>query len=225
MIATIDFVTSAFARFNTLCFNGELPVPDRFVISRAKTFLGRLEFKNKRSFIGKIVSHYDYTFKISGVVDMPEQLLEDVVIHEMIHLYIASKYLNDRSAHGPLFRSMMDRINSTFGRHIAISHRSQGNSVAQAPSKYRILCVTTFTNGDIGITVCAKTRIFVIRRQIYQRYRVCSMDWYYNSDDFFARYPRSNGGTVYRISRSDLDTHLRGSVELVCDDYSLRPKK
>lgn len=224
MKATIDFVRSAFTRFNVLCFGNRLPVPDRFVISNARTFLGRLEYKNSYSPTGRLIDHYGYTLKISGVVDMSQSLIEDVVIHEMIHLFIASTKQVDRSAHGPLFRAEMERINTAYGRHIAISHKTESASLPRQSLQYRILCVTTLRDGNIGITVCAKTRVFYIRRTILRLFQVSSMEWYYSCDQFFSRFPKSNTGKVYRISKDDLDSHLKDSIPLVCDDHSLRKK-
>ena len=54
---------------------------------------------------------------------MDERLLEDTIIHEMIHYHILSNQLQDTSAHGKLFRKMMDDINARFGRNVTISHK------------------------------------------------------------------------------------------------------
>lgn len=122
MIATKEFVKECFERFNGQIFAGELPnIP--IVLSRAKTFLGKVEYKSVRGFFGRILSNSDFRMKISTTYDLPEDVLEDVVLHEMIHYYIALKKIKDKSAHGPKFREMMKRINAEYGRHITISHR------------------------------------------------------------------------------------------------------
>lgn len=122
MIATIEFVKECFDRFNAEMFAGELPaIP--IVLSRAKTFLGKVEYKSIRGFFGRIWSNSDFRMKISTAYDLPEEELEDVVLHEMIHYYIAVKKIRDKSAHGPRFREMMKSINAGYGRHITISHR------------------------------------------------------------------------------------------------------
>ena len=50
-------------------------------------------------------------------------LIEDTILHEMIHYHIAVNQLRDTSAHGRLFRREMKRINAEGNRHITISYR------------------------------------------------------------------------------------------------------
>lgn len=99
MTATIPFIQKVFDRFNALCFEGVLPaVP--IVLTRAGTFLGKMEYKSRRDFFGIVSSHYDFRLKISTGFDLTQEELEDVIIHEMIHYYIAYRNLRDSSAHG-----------------------------------------------------------------------------------------------------------------------------
>lgn len=89
MIATVQFVRTTFDRFNALCFEGVLPsVP--IVLTKAGTFLGKMEYKSRRDFFGIISSHYDFRLKISTGFDLPQEELEDVVIHEDIRVIQAS---------------------------------------------------------------------------------------------------------------------------------------
>ena len=41
-------------------------------------------------------------------VDLPEREVEDTIIYEMIHYHIGYNWLEDASAHGPLFLSIMN---------------------------------------------------------------------------------------------------------------------
>ena len=110
MIATIDYIERKFNEFNHMIFEDRLkPLP--FKLSCARTFLGQLRYRRKRGFWGKC-KYDNFQLVISGRRDMAESLLEDTIIHEMIHYYILSNQLTDTSSHGKLFRQMMNDINA-----------------------------------------------------------------------------------------------------------------
>ncbi len=124
MIASVPFVQKTFDYFNAQCFNGVLPaVP--IVLTKAGTFLGKMEYKSSRDIFGIISSHYDFRLKISTGFDLTQEELEDVIIHEMIHYYIAYRNLRDSSVHGETFRRIMETINQKYGRHITVRHHGE----------------------------------------------------------------------------------------------------
>lgn len=119
MIPTIPYLQERFKYFNTLCFGGALPeVPIR--LSNARSFLGKVEYKIRRGLLQK---HTNILIRISIRYDRPEKEVEDVLIHEMIHLYIIVRKLKDTSAHGRQFRAIMNELNRKYGRNIRISHK------------------------------------------------------------------------------------------------------
>lgn len=121
MIPTCDYVQRRFDEFNAQCFGGELrPIPVR--LSRARSFLGQIAYRRERRLFRRD-RFADFTLRISTHFDLPEDVLDDVILHEMIHYSILSRQIKDTSAHGRLFRSMMNDINSRFGRHITVSYR------------------------------------------------------------------------------------------------------
>lgn len=121
MIATIPYIEEKFDAFNKLIFGGELPrIP--IVLGSATRVVGAFSYKARRNFWGK-KEYFDLKLRFSKKFDLPENELEDVIIHEMIHYYIHFKNLKDKSAHGPLFKNLMNQINKTFGRKISIRYR------------------------------------------------------------------------------------------------------
>lgn len=227
MIASIPFVQKTFDRFNAECFEGVLPaVP--IVLTKAGTFLGKMEYKSRRDFFGIISSHYDFRLKISTGFDLAQEELEDVVIHEMIHYYIAYRNLPDSSVHGETFRRIMDTINQKYGRHITVRHHGEPeqNLVRNGNTQYKkhYLCVSTFLDGNKGITVCASTKIFELYRLLPKYYDITKMEWYGSIDPFFDRFPRANTPKIYRITEEELTEHLKESVPLKCDGHSIGPK-
>lgn len=220
MIATLPFIQETFDHFNKLCFEGELPsVP--IILSKARTFLGKMEYKGKRGLFGLVTSNYDFKIKISTIFDLSREELEDVVIHEMIHYYIAYRNIKDTSVHGEVFRRIMETINQKYGRHIEVRHRYKPEEIIARPTspefRKHYLCVSTFKDGTQGITVCASTKIFEIYKKIPRYYDITSMDWYGTIDPFFNRFPRSNTPKIYRINKEDLAEHLKDAIKLRCD--------
>lgn len=206
MVATEEFVRERIAQFNDLCFEGKLPdIPIK--LSHARTFLGKLEYTKVRGLFGRTISCGDYRIKISTSYDLPENELVDVIIHELIHYHIALGGRPDSSAHGRLFREEMKRINSEFGRNITISHKNYSGLV-ETKQNPRILCVSTFTDGTRGLTVCASTKVKEIRRKLPRYYRLRSMEWFESDDAFFRRFPRSVTPKIYKVSPTELSEHL-----------------
>ena len=83
MIATHEYVKEKFGEFNRLFFGGKLPTLP-ICMSNARTFLGACTYKRKKNWLGKTVL-YDFKLKISKRLDLPENDIEDIIIHEMIH--------------------------------------------------------------------------------------------------------------------------------------------
>ena len=121
MIATLPFLQSRFETFNDAYFEGQLP-PVPLKLGRAVRSLGACTYKKRRRLF-RGVEYYDFRIRISTRFDLPEDELEDILLHEMIHYEILVNQRKDTSAHGRLFRARMKEINERYGRHIAVSYR------------------------------------------------------------------------------------------------------
>ena len=122
MVPTIPYIQSRFDEFNARFFAGALP-PVPIKLSNARTFLGKLTFTKRRKWLFGEWTYSNFVLRINTRFDLPEQLIEDTILHEMIHYYIAVNQLRDTSMHGRLFRQEMKRINAEGNRHITISYR------------------------------------------------------------------------------------------------------
>ena len=137
MQPTVDYIQSRFDEYNTRYFGGTLP-PIPIKLSHARTFLGKVTFVRHRTWLFGSVRNEKFVLRINTRFDLPEELIEDTILHEMIHYYIAVNQIRDTSAHGRLFRREMKRINAEGNRHITISYRmsalSQLMESAQNPA-------------------------------------------------------------------------------------------
>lgn len=124
MKATLPFIEDKFDEFNGEFFGGSLSRPV-MKISRARSYLGICAYKRRRVLF-KGTQLTDFRILVNGLFDLPQEILEDILIHEMIHYHILSKGIRDTSPHGKIFRGIAAQINSQYGRHIRISYRLEG---------------------------------------------------------------------------------------------------
>ena len=220
MTPDIKFTETAFRHFNSLIFNGELPEP-RFVTTRARTFRGKLCYRISRSFLR--TKAHDFEMRLSTGFDLPREEWEDVVIHEMIHLFIAHRKLRDSSPHGPVFRKLMADINRSHGRHIVVSARAtEEQTEADKRIRGHYLCLAKFSDGRLGVAPVAKSRIFLLWNDFLKFPEVESLRWVGSTDPWFNRFPRVMTAKLYITRREDLTPHLKGAAELVREGERIR---
>ena len=217
MKATIPFVEQKFKEFNRLIFGDRLPmIPIK--LSNAATFMGMCTFRVKRNLLGR-KSYTDFTLKISTRFEQTEKELEDIIIHEMIHYFIHYHKLEDRSAHGPLFRKMMNDINLRYGRHLSISHKTtaaQKEEALNGKRQWRVVAVVVFHNAKIGVKVLPriKERIVNYRDKVSRSKEVTSVTLFISNDPFFNRFPCSSVLKAHYIDEEELRKHLMGAKKV-----------
>lgn len=224
MIATLDYINRKFAEYNALIFGNRLPsIPMR--IGHAKSTLGGVSYKKRRKPDGTY-EYYNFRLTISSQFNLSEQEQEDTLIHEMIHLYILSNQIHDTSPHGAIFRKLMNQINHKYGRNIKVMHHtSPGERANDQKIKEHYVCISEFCDGRTGITVAAKTRVFLIWGQLPLYYNLKSYKWYWTTDPFFNRYPHSIKPRIYAIDPHVAAEHLFSATELVKEGNTIKAKK
>lgn len=201
MKATIEYIQKRFDEYNRQFFGGQLP-PLPVKLSHAKGFLGKVTFVRKRQGWFGGYRNEDFVLRINVRIDLPEELVQDTILHEMIHYSIAVRQLRDTSTHGRLFRAEMARINAS-GRHITISHRLSEEEKLQAiVKKERAVAFVTFEDGKRGVKVVPKQvrHIQAWDKKVRRYFPIRSIEWYLTDDDLFARYPSSMAMRIYLLS-------------------------
>lgn len=203
---TIDYLRQAFEHYNDLIFDGKLPVP-KLKWSRAKTRLGQMACKRKTSW-GR-TKYYDFTISVSNYYKLTKEEIDDVLIHEMIHYSIAYTGLKDTSAHGVVFRGMMDKINRSFGRHITISVRTRNLQArsAQQPKDYLILALKMkdgkYFLSSVNPSAAGKLAISLARAREIAHYA-----WYQSQDEYFRSMPRVRSLRGRQVSAEVYETMI-----------------
>ncbi|MDO4211496.1 MAG: SprT-like domain-containing protein [Bacteroidales bacterium] len=221
MIATIDYATKKFHEYNVQMFGGELPLPAIFA-SKARTYLGRYECDVRHKLFGR-TERYNHRIRINTVQDFPEEEIDDIIIHEMIHYFISFKGLHDTSAHGRIFRSMMADINARFGRNISISKRRTKQMIEEDTRVRRhYICVMTLADGRTLFTPVTEQSVRTLWQQLPKAWEAKSAKWLTTCDPFFNSYRRMSCGrrlpARYRAYPADpqkLANALADAVELI----------
>ena len=216
MIPTIGYVQQKFREFNVTMFDGKLPEPP-ISITNAKTDLGVCAFRKHRKWHGRLV-YSDFKIRISRRFDLPQEELDDTIIHETIHYYIGPFSPADMPGHSALFRRMMADINERFGRNISVSHRLSAEQQEQAIDnrpKRHIVAKVVLKDGRTGIKVipCMERHIRRYHRGMMASGKVSSIEFYQTTDPFFNRFPSSSAFTIYFLDPAVISAHLSDKSE------------
>ncbi len=215
MRPTLEFLSQRFHHFNHTIFKDKLPEP-RFVINRNRSRFGQLRFRVNRSLTGE-KSYSDFQLGLSCVFDREVSVWEDVVIHEMIHLLIHHNGYTDTSAHGFMFKAVMEKINRIHHRHITISSRlSESERNSDDASRSHYVCVIRLKNGATGIACIVSTRLHILKESFEKGFESKSVEWYHSTHQYFNRFPRVRTPRLFIVSDSDsLEDALTGSRRLI----------
>jgi len=213
-----EYIKEHFDLYNRTMFGGTLPVPP-IHLTNARTYMGQMTCRKRVGLFGR--KHFsNYALRFSKRFDFTEQELQDTLIHEMIHYYISYHQLQDSSAHGQLFRQMMNEINQTYDRHISISHRSSKEErlqvIGNRPTP-RIFAVIELTDGKRFIKVVPRIvqRIRTMHRWLNSSPEVRTITWYFSTDPYFALFPSSMGRKMQLLHMDEAEPHIREARLLV----------
>ena len=207
MIPTIEYIQQRFDTFNNRFFDGALP-PVPVKLSHAKGFLGKITYTCRKQGLFRGFRNENFVLRINARINLPEELLDDTILHEMIHYYIAVNQFPDRGAHGPLFRREMERINREGNRHITISHRLTEEQQQQSRiHKTRAVALVHFADGQTGVKVVPnqERHIRYWHRAAMRRFAIERIDWVFTDNDYFARFPSSLALRIFLINPEELE--------------------
>lgn len=158
---TIPYIEKKFEEFNQQMFADKLPKPV-FELSNAKTFLG-LCVSQKRKLANGDIEQYNFRLRFNTRIDLEAELMEDIIIvHEMIHYYIAYNNIIDDSPHGTVFMQKMNHIMNTYGIRVTIAFDPTDEYLVNSITRPRYVCVSEFKDGRMDLGVVAKNKIFQI---------------------------------------------------------------
>lgn len=212
MIPTIAYIEEAFDKYNKLCFQGTL-TPPRFKLSRSRSQLGWMKFKWRRRLFKTV--KYDFTIALSTCYDLTEDEADDVLIHEMIHYYIASKNMEDDAPHGALFHRFMNQINERYGRHITVSSRRRHVAAVQPKDEKGttwLVLALEMTDGKRYLSTVSTSAAGRLNGQLDSIPHLHRHAWYMSSNHFFGTLPRVRSLRAVRVTEEEYETYLNGAT-------------
>ena len=140
MIADFNTMPLTFSDCNIKYFNHSLPTPGFGLINKLHT-LAKFEYlvnkgPNKKR---KPLEYKKILF--TDCYDFDEKVFVDIMVHEMIHYYIAWNGIKDNGEHGLKFMEMANRLNEAYGLNVTRTFDSSSFvKTANAPkSLFQIL--------------------------------------------------------------------------------------
>lgn len=217
MKPTVDYIAKKFQEFNAQMFDGKLMMPP-IQLSRASTFVGQCAAKKRRTLLHG-TQLFDFRLKFSICFDLTEKEWEDTIIHEMIHYYIGVNGIKDTSAHGQVFRQMMETINQRFCRKLTITHRStpeQKEQIYNAKKVWHVIALVHFADGRKGLKVLPRIRqrIETYRTTMLRDKRFSRIDLFMSNDPYFNRFPNSSAFNVVMVKEDEFMPHIEQAEPL-----------
>lgn len=184
-----EWLSRWFAEFNRQYFSGSLPTP-HLATGMSRTQLGTMSYKRKMKF-GK-TEYHDFTIRLSNYYDQSEEQFKNVLLHEMIHLYIACSGHKDSSPHGVIFCQMMQHLNQ-LGWNISISTKTnslENNKKATPNSKktYLVLALKT-TDGRHFLSSVNPRYARSLQKDLSRVKELESHQWYITDNRWFENMP------------------------------------
>ena len=142
---------------------------------------------------------------------MTDKQAKSVLLHEMIHYIIGYTGLKDTSAHGVVFKGLMDKLNSQYGWDIRVSTSTKGWKVSETvrsrkekkgPQIYLMLAIE-MNDGRHYLSRVNPSFARRIENQLKTVREVVSHQWYTTMENYFEDYPQVRSLRGRRISKTD----------------------
>ena len=205
MTPTQEYLREQFGTFNNAYFGGKLPEPE-FVVSNARTILGQFCCRSRRSAILRRQKLDHFTIKVTKYYDLPEREYQNVLLHEMIHYYIAFKGIRDTSPHGRAFKSLMHTLNSRHGWDITVSSRRAPAKEGGRPTlRKRLVLAVTMNDGGHFLSVVNPAYRATLDSQARQESIIASHRWIESDDQFFHNFPTVRSLRGCKVDKATFD--------------------
>ena len=149
---TTNWIKRNFIYLNETYFNGELPTDSvNFKVTRAKRYAGMVQVP-RYNFIKQ------YTLNMSNFFNFSEKEEIDILLHEMIHIYIHFHDIKDNNNHGIEFRKIMRQLNQIGGFNITTTQNVEHVDVSKGNNTIsNLICFySTKYKSKVGIKVSNK---------------------------------------------------------------------
>lgn len=195
---TITQIEDLFHHFNARYFNCELPTVT-IKYCNAKGYNGI--FNPRKDKYGRC------TIKINRYYDIDDYNVENILIHEMIHLW---QYVNNHfDIHGKSFKYMMNIINSQGQHRISIVDRNRYNTVKRTNKVWYIILFKYYGQNSICKFSSLESMYRFSKKMKTNYYGITDMTMYSASHEYLDKITTSVRKLhCYHISSHFLNTEI-----------------
>ena len=145
-----------------------------------------------------------------------ERQAQNILLHEMIHFYIAFKNIKDKSAHGPVFKHLMNKFNTEFGWELTISVNTKdyktnetiGSSKAKK-IKERLILGIEQNDGTCFLSVVNPHYALKIQNDIKRTTHKLKYCWYKSSDERFSNFSTVRSLRGVKTTREEFEEIIK----------------
>ena len=136
--------------------------------------------------------------------------MQTVLLHEMIHYYIAWKGIRDDAPHGSVFRSIMNRLNTRHGWDISVSASMRGRKTAAPHNDRRPRLVLALENsrGECFLTVVNPRYAAQLKSRLKNAADATQRAWFVSTDPFFSDFTTVRSLRARKIKREVFDEKI-----------------
>ncbi|MBF1440997.1 MAG: SprT-like domain-containing protein [Prevotella nanceiensis] len=219
MTVNIEWIAQQFELFNALYFDKVLPTP-LFLVSKTKTKLGWFVHKKRFTFRG--FRSYDYKIGMSTHYQFTERQAQNILLHEMIHFYIAFKNIKDKSAHGPVFKRLMNQFNQEFGWELTVSVNTKDYKTNETASsakakkiKERLILAIEQSDGTCFLSVVNPRYALKIQNELKRTTHNLKFSWYKSSDEKFSHFSTVRSLRGVKTPRNEFEEVIKSLQPVV----------
>lgn len=212
MRPTADFLVERFREFNLTYFGDTLP-PIPILLSDVKSYAGMYVHHRRTPGVTRQI-------KINVRMDLPCEVYEDTLLHEMIHYAIDLSGKRDDAPHGTLFMQIMGRINKEGGRHISVSHHLPGGTtdhIDRRPRWHIVAVLTTAKGPMVKVLPRIAQRIRRYYDAVIESPEISEIRLFSTRNPYFNRFPVSGAFTAYVVDEEELMSELSDADPLPDD--------
>ncbi len=203
----MDLLQQWFRQFNEAYFDGVLPMPV-LLLSKARTQLGSIRYRRRRHLFCNGCDNV--TIRVSTYYENTEHEFQSVLLHEMIHYYIAYKGIHDTSSHGRKFRELMNWLNKDYGWDIRVRTERQEKTAGTDKTyddSYLVLAAILVT-GEHILSVVNPRYALILDADAKKESHIARHEWYISHSRHFRNFPKVRTLRGVTVSKEEYEVQV-----------------
>ena len=215
MRATTPIIRKIYNACNTLYFEGKLPTPI-FGTYKFNRVWGSVKTRHDLDSNGKVINFQSW-LRMNSRWDINEDKMIDVVLHEMIHIYIVYNGIpvTQPDGHGEEYIKVMNEINEKYGRNVKVNKEIDIEELnTDNLRRGHYICMVEMKDARSGFYPLPPNRVPKLRQTMEKFDQVKSYTLYYTEHPFFNRYLTNKKLRSFPLYYEDVEEILKQAINL-----------